>query len=183
MHLWSLYSATTSAGISGLFTALGIDWRSLILDALAFLITMAILAKFVYPILIKALDAKQDELEAATRLEKQAKSDLETAQKEITKLMEEARKSADEVLANAKTEAANATKVSSQHAAEQAERIVAEAHEQLKRDVRVARETLKTDTVHLVASATETLLGEKLNATTDAKLINKSLEQAGSRRS
>jgi len=59
MHLWY---ATSSNGIAGLFTALGIDWRSLILDAAAFLITMAILAKYVYPILIKALDAKQGEL-------------------------------------------------------------------------------------------------------------------------
>jgi len=176
MHLWY---ATSSNGIAGLFTALGIDWRSLILDAAAFLITMAILAKYVYPILVKALDAKQGELEAATRLEKQAKEELEAAQGEISKIVAEARKSADEIIANARTEADELTKASNAKAGEQAERIIAEAHEQLSRDVRLAREALKSDTIRLVAKATETLLNEKLNATSDAKLITKSLEQVG----
>jgi len=91
----------------------------------------------------------------------------------------EARKSADEIIANARTEADNLTKDSNIKAGQQAERIVSEAHEQLARDVRLAREALKDDTVRLVAKATETLLNEKLNATSDAKLIAKSLEQVG----
>jgi F-type H+-transporting ATPase subunit b len=180
MHLWY---ATSSNGIAGLFTALGIDWRSLILDAAAFLITLAILAKYVYPILIKALDAKQNELEAATRLEKQAKSELEAAQGEISKMIGEARKSADEIIANARTQADELTKASNAKAKEQAGRIVDEAHEQLDRDIRRARETLKTDTIRLVAKATEALLNEKLNAGSDEKLIRQSLEKVGRKQS
>ncbi len=180
MYFWI---ASSSNGIAGLFTALGINWRSLILNAAAFLITMAILAKYVYPILIKALDAKQHELEAATRLEKQAKSGLEEAQNEVSKLIAEARKSADEIIANARTQADDSTKASSTKANEQAARIVSEAHEQLTRDIQAARETLKADTVRLVAKATETLLNEKLNTSTDSKLINQSLEKLRSEKS
>ncbi len=174
--------ATSSSGLPGLLSALGINWRSLILEAAAFMITMAILAKYVYPILTKALDAKQHELEAAARLEKQAKAELENAQNEVHKLISEARKSADEIIAVARTQADDSTKASITKANEQAERIISDAHEQLTRDIRAARETLKADTVRLVAKATETLLNEKLNTSTDSRLISQSLEKLGSKK-
>jgi F-type H+-transporting ATPase subunit b len=180
MHAWFVF-AVASSGIPGLLSALGIDWRSLVLNAIAFLITMAILAKYVYPVLIKALDNKQNELEAATKLEKQAKAELSEAQAEIGKLISAARHSAEEIIATAKTEAGELTKTSNEKAAAQAERIVSEAHDQLSHDVRTAREALKAETARLVAGATEALLGEKLNATSDAKLITKSLEQLASK--
>ena len=183
MHLWYALSTTNSAGIPGLLSALGIDWRSLILDALAFLITVAILGKYVYPVLIKALDKKQDELEAAARLERQAKTDLTAAQAEISKLVSRAHDSANDIIATAKSEADELTKASNHKAAAQAERIISEAQDQLSRDVQIARETLKADTARLVASATETLLNEKLNATSDARLITRSLEKVGDKRS
>jgi F-type H+-transporting ATPase subunit b len=179
MHLWYALSDTTSTGIPGLLTALGINWRSLILNALAFLITMAVLAKYVYPILVRALDNKQDELEAATRLEQRAKKELEAAQAEIEKMITKAHHSADDIISTAKTEADELTQASNRKAAAQAKRIVDEAHEQLGHDIRQARESLKADTARLVASATEILLDEKLNGASDAHLISRSLERVG----
>ncbi len=176
MHLWYALSVSQSGGLSSLITALGIDWRSLILDAIGFFITMAILAKFVYPVLIKALDSKQGELEAAARLEHQAKEELAKAQDEIHSLISKARGTAEDIITTAKTEASELAQASSDKAAAHAERIVSEAHDQLERDIRVAREALKADTARLVASATETLLQEKLNDSSDARLVTKSLE-------
>jgi F-type H+-transporting ATPase subunit b len=165
-----------SGGIGSLFTALGIDVRSLILNALAFLVVVWILGKYVYPHLIKALDAKKDELEAASHMEQEAKQALDKAQEQADQVVGEARTAADEILATAKADAAAQIETARTKAQEQAERLVSEAREQLGRDVAAARRELKGETARLVAEATGAVLGEKLDANRDSELIKRSLE-------
>jgi len=165
-----------SSGIGGLFTALGLNVQSLVLNTLAFLVIVAVLGKYVYPSLIKALDAKKDELEAAVRLEHEAKEALEKAATKADAVIAEARVAASEILAATK-EAATAQLDEARAKSEaQAARTINEAREQLARDVSDARKTLRTDTARLVAAATETVLGEKLDGKHDAQLIDSSLE-------
>lgn len=166
-----------SSGIGGLFTALGLNVQSLVLNTLAFLVIVAVLGKYVYPSLIKALDAKKDELEAAVRMERDAKDALDKAEAKAGDVIQEARASAEEILAAAKTDAIAQLEDARAKAAAQTERSVAEAREQLQRDVTAARQALKHDTAELVASATETILSEKLNSTSDRALIGRSLER------
>lgn len=168
--------AESSGGIGGLFTALGIDLRSLILNALAFLVVVWVLGKFVYPSLIKALDAKKDELEGAARMEQDAKKALDKAEGKAESIVSEARSAADEILATAKADATAQIEAARKKASEQAERLVNEAREQLGRDVAAARRELKTETAKLVAEATGAVLGEKLDEKHDAELIARSLE-------
>jgi F-type H+-transporting ATPase subunit b len=165
-----------SSGIGGLFTALGLNLQSLVLNTLAFLVIVAVLGKYVYPSLIKALDAKQDELEAAARFEREAKTALETAGTKADGVVAEARAAASDILAAAKADAVAQIEAARAKMAEQSERTLAEAREHLARDVNAARQTLKHDTAKLVASAAETVLGEKLDSSSDAALIGRSLE-------
>lgn len=173
MHLLYVISAT---GSPGLLAGLGIDWRTLILDSLGFLITVGILGKWVYPALIKTLDTKQAELESAAALEQQAKQELVKVQLMVAEIVSDAHKAAEEILATAKTEAAEFVSDSNAKATAHAKRIVSEAHIELDRDVSRARTMLKLETAHLVALATETVLGEKLNDSSDSRLIARSLE-------
>jgi len=165
-----------SSGFAGLFSALGLNWQTFILDALAFLVTVWILGKYVYPHLIKALDAKQGELEAAARLEQQAKSSLTEAEGKAGEIVTEARKAAEEVLASAHATANDQIEEARTKAASQVERLMSEGREQLSRDVLAARQALKSDTQKLVASATETILDEKLDDHKDGELIRRSLD-------
>jgi F-type H+-transporting ATPase subunit b len=165
-----------SGGIGSLFVALGINWRGLILNAVAFLIIVWLLGKFVYPHLIKALDNKQGEMEAAVRMEHEARLSLEKAEKSADAVLSKARASADEIIATAHADAAAQLDEARTKAAAQAERIVTEAREQLGRDVQAARRELKAETAKLVASAAGAVLDEKLDGGKDAALINRSLE-------
>ncbi len=169
-------SASGGGGFAGLFSALGLNWQTFILDTLAFLVTVWVLKKYVYPPLVKALDAKKDELEAAVRLEDEAKQSLVKAESQAGDIVAEARASADEILAAAKEQAGVQLETARAKAAAQAERTVTEAREQLARDVHAARQALKTDTAKLVADATETILDEKLDGAHDAELIGRALE-------
>ena len=173
----TMYLAAESGGIGGLFTALGLNVQSLVLNTLAFLVVVVVLGKYVYPSLIKALDAKKDELEAATRLEREAKAALDKAEAKAGDVILEARASAEEIISTAKAAAAIQLEDARAKATAQTERSVVEAREQLQRDVMAARQALKHDTAELIAAATETILGEKLDSAADQALIGRSLER------
>ena len=171
-----LYLLASESSSGGLLVALGINWRSLLLNTLAFFVILAILRKFVYPVLIKALDAKQDELQAAAKAELDAKERLAAAARSAEAMVADARTSADQVLSNAKTEATEMIDEATSKAQAQAQRIVADAQDQLDINVVAARQALKAETVRLVAQATEVVLAAKLDTPKDAELIKRSLE-------
>jgi F-type H+-transporting ATPase subunit b len=177
MHIFKLAAETESAGgFAGLATALGLNLQALILNTLAFFVIVWILGKFVFPSLIKALDAKRDELDAAARMEREAKASLDTAEAKADDVVQAARQSAEEILATAKADATAQIEAARAKAAAQSERAVTEAREQLARDVTAARRELKTETARLVAEATAAVLNEKLDGERDRALIGRSLE-------
>ena len=165
------------SGLGGLFTALGLNWQTFILDLIAFLVTAWIVGEYVFPPLTKALDAKREELEAAARMEKQSEAKLAEAEKSAAGVLNKARTSADEIIATAHADAAAQLEAARARAKEQSDRLVAEAREQLARDVSQARRELKGETAKLVVQATERLLDEKLDSKHDEGLIKRSLEE------
>ncbi len=168
------------SGIGGLLTALGIDGWVLLLNGLAFLVVVWVMARFVFPPLTKALDAKLAELETTAKARREAEAHLKQADEEASRMIAEARAASDEIVANAREEASQQQKSVAEKAEAQAKRIVNEAREQLDRDVDAARRQLKAETAKLVVQATETILEEKLDSQKDAGLIERAM--AGSRR-
>jgi F-type H+-transporting ATPase subunit b len=167
------FAAASSGGLLG---ALGIDWKALVLNTIAFLIILGLLGKYVYPILNKALDAKADELTAATRLQAEAKAELDQAEAERQRVLSKAQSTADEVVNAAKIEASETIASARAKATLEADRIIAASREQLDKDVDAARRTLRAETALLVASATSVLIEEKLDNAKDQALINRTLE-------
>lgn len=171
----ALLVASTSS--PGLFEALGIDWKLLLEQAVAFGILVAILAKFVYPPLMKAVDNRREQIEASMKEAKASHEALEKAEIKAAELLGAARKDADDILARSHQEAAAMVAEAEVKAKQRADQIVKDARAQLDNDVAKARQALKADTVKLVAAATEQIIGEKLDARKDAELIKKSLKE------
>jgi F-type H+-transporting ATPase subunit b len=160
-----------------LLQALGIDWKLLVEQAIAFLVLVFILGKFVYPALVKAIDDRRAAIEAGLQEAKESQEALQKAEEDVSKLLEEARKEADEILARTHQESASMIADAESKAKARAEQIVADARQQLNVDVAKAREILKKDTVELVALATERIIGEKLDERKDADLVKKALAE------
>jgi F-type H+-transporting ATPase subunit b len=172
-----LIVATTSTSSPGLFQALGIDWKLLVEQSVAFLILVAILAKFVYPPLMKAIDGRREQLEAGVKEAKEAGEALEKAEAKVAKLLEQARKDADDIIARSHQEAVAMVGEAEDKAKQRAEQIVKDARQQLQNDVSKARQALKAETVKLVAVATEQIIGQKLDNKQDSALIAQALSQ------
>ena len=175
-----LFAATESAeaGNGGLLEALGINGQLFLIQGVAFLIFLALLAKFVYPVLIKSIDKRRDAIEAGLAEAKESREALDKANDKADELLAAARKDADAVLKRSQQEAAGLVTEAEAKAKVRAERLVADAHKQLESDVAKARRDLKKDTAELVAAATERIIHEKLDVKKDANLIENSLGEA-----
>jgi len=174
MH--NLIVASTESN-PGLLQALGIDGKLLVEQAVAFLILVAILGKFVYPALVKAIESRREQIEAGMEEAKQAEEALANAEAKVADMLADARKEADDIIARSHQEATSMVADAEEKAKNRAEQIVADARTQLDADVRKAREALKSETIKLVALATEQVVNEKLDEKKDANLIKAALNQ------
>lgn len=160
-----------------IFEALGLNLTLLIEQAIAFLILVWILGKFVYPVLIKSIDTRREQIEAGLKEAQESRVALEKAEAKVDDVLAQARIDADAILARSHQEAGAMVAEAEAKAKQHAEQIVKDARLQLETDVRKAREQLKADTVALVATATERVIDEKLDDKKDASLISKALKQ------
>ena len=174
-----MYNVILAASESspGLFEALGLDVKLLVEQSIAFLILVAILAKFVYPALMKAIDSRRDQIEAGLKEAKESQEALEKAEAAAAELLVTARKEADDIIKRSHQESTTMVADAEEKAKKRAEQIVADARTQLQTDVNKARQALKAETIKLVAIATEKVVGEKVDGTKDASLIKNALSQ------
>jgi F-type H+-transporting ATPase subunit b len=170
--------AAEAASNPGLLQALGIDGKLLIQQALAFLILVAILKKWVYPVLIKSIDDRRNAIEAGQEQAKQAQKMLEETEKKVAGMLKDARGDADDLLKRAQSEASEIVSGAEGKAKVRAEQIVKDAHNQLEADVAKARQALKRDTIALVAQATERIIHEKVDSAKDTQLIDRALSSS-----
>lgn len=177
MNFLTTFAETAEAN-EGIFGALGIDWRLLILQIVAFLVLVWLLGKFVYPWLMKAVDERQKSIEEAAQAAKKAQESAEHSQAETAELLAEARKEAAEIVSTAKLEATEMLAASEAKAKSTAEKIVADAQAQIEKDIDKARRQLHDETLELIALATEKVVRSTHDKKADEALISKLLEEA-----
>jgi F-type H+-transporting ATPase subunit b len=165
-----------SAGLGGLFSALGLNVQAFVLDLVAFLVTCYVVGRWVFPPIARALDAKREELEAAAKHEAETQAVLSKAQTAAEATVEAARATAEEIIAAAHADAVAQLEAARAKAEAQTNRMITEGREQISKDIAGARRELKSETAKLVASAAENLLGEKLDGARDSAIIGRSLE-------
>jgi F-type H+-transporting ATPase subunit b len=171
-------AATEVAEKASAFDTLGIDPKQLVFQIIAFGILVFALARWVFPVLIKAIDERQATIERSLEAAKQATDDLEKAEAKVEKLLAEARKESADIVALAHKEATAMVEEAESKAQKKAEHIVAEAKSQLDGEVLKARAVLRKDAKALVADATEKIIGQKLTSAADEKLIEQALSEA-----
>lgn len=174
----TLLAAAASGSDEGIFAALGIDWKMLIVQAIAFLVLVWILGKFVYPKFVSIIDERQEKIDASVQAAEEAEQHAEAAQDEVAKLLKEARKEAKDIVQTAKNEATALIDSSDEKAKARADKIVADAREKLEKDVIAARKALHNDTLELVALATEKVLTGNVDAKLNRKVIERAIEEA-----
>lgn len=160
---------------SGLLGSLGIDVQLLVLQSVAFLISLFVLSKFVFPVLTNMLEKREKLIEDSVKMARDAEKNAEKSQTEVAKLIKEARKEADEVIAGAKTEASKIIESADKKSHERAERIVAEAEEEINKNITDAKNSLRQETMELVAEATGIVIGKTVDVKIDKQIIKSAI--------
>ena len=175
--LKSLYSFAEASSGDSVFTSIGIDWKILIFQGVAFLVLVFVIAKWVMPPLVKAVDDRQKKIEEATKAATEAEKNAKKAEESTQSKLDEARKQAAEIVATAKQEANALTEAAEQKAEQRAEAIVTNAREQIEKDVIAAKKALHNETIELVALATEKVVGKVVDKSLDNKTISEALNE------
>jgi F-type H+-transporting ATPase subunit b len=171
----SSHEASEAGG--DIFSSLGINGQMLLFQAVAFVILVVLMAKYVFPVLMKAVDDRQEKIDAGQKAAAEAEKKAAEAEERIAELMKEARAEAKDIVTTAKDEAVAMVADGEKKAKARAEKIVADAHDQLEKDVIAARKALHNDTIELVAMATEKVVNKAFSQDVDKKVIANSLKE------
>lgn len=169
--------AATEVQDPSLFEAIGIDWFTLIMQILAFLLLVFLMAKFVFPVLIKTIDKRQAEIEASARAAEEARKHAEVAEDKVVKLLDEAKLQAREIVETAKEEASGIVESATKKAQAKTDAMLDAAEGQINQDISRAKADLKKETVSLIVAAVEKVVGKDFAKQLDKENIKKSLKE------
>jgi F-type H+-transporting ATPase subunit b len=144
---------------------------TLFAQAATFAIFIWFTAKFIWPHLMRAIEARQKQIAEGLAAAERGKQDLEQAAVRTADMLREARQQAQEVLAQADRRAAQMIEEAKNAAAEQGARLVAGAKAEIDQEVSRARETLRTQVAALAVAGAEQILRREVDPKAHADLL------------
>jgi F-type H+-transporting ATPase subunit b len=168
------YLATT--GTAGVIEING----TVIVEVITFLIMLAVLARYVYPEVVRLAEARQRAIADQLREAEKARADAEASVKEAQAKLEEARKTAQQVIDASNKSAEQLRQELRQKAEEDAKRIADSARKQIEAERDQAIRSVRAEVADLVVRATEKVIGETLDERKHKALIERSIEEVAS---
>ncbi len=169
--------AATASESEGILEGLGIDFTLLAMQTVAFLITVFVLARWVYPVFLRVVDEREERMLESAKAAEKAQKAAESAEANVEAELKKARQEAADIVATAKAEAAQLSERSDKKAKERAERIVADAKSEIDKSIIAARKDLQRDTLELVKRAAAAATAHVADDKFDTALVQKTLKE------
>lgn len=166
--------ADSSSGIG----ALGIDVKALVIQLITFVLAYLVLRKWAFGPVIAAMQRRRETIETGVKLGEAMQKEKAKLEAQVAEKLHDARTQADAIVAEAEATARDTIREGEEKAAEKAAVIVREGKERGEQEVARARKALEAELVGLISDATETIIGEKVDAKKDANLIDQALKGA-----
>lgn len=145
----------------------------------AFIVIWVILAKLVWPTVLKTLDARQQTIQNNLDAAEQAKVEAAEALKKAEAAVDEAQIQADDIVAEAKKSAEASRAAIIEKANADAKQITDRARENIDAERNAAMAELVDQAADLAVDLASKIIGEHLDVETQKRLIEKSLAEAG----
>jgi F-type H+-transporting ATPase subunit b len=169
-----LYLATT--GTAGVIDING----TVIVEILTFLIMLAVLARYVYPQVVRLAEARQRAVADLLREAEKARADAEADIKEAQAKLDEARKTAQQVIDAASKSSEQLRQELREKAEEESRRTVENARKQIESERDQAIRSVRSEVADLVVQATEKVIGESLDDRKHKALVERAIEEVAS---
>jgi F-type H+-transporting ATPase subunit b len=144
---------------------------------IAFVVFVWFCMKFVWPPIVKALEARKKTIADGLAAAERGKHERELAEKKALETLKQAKQDAAEVMAAAEKRAAEIADEAKGHARTEAERIVAAARAEIEQEVNRAREQLRAAVAELAVAGAARILEKEVDARSHAKLLEAVVKQ------
>jgi len=144
---------------------------TIIAQAVTFAAFIWFCAKFIWPPMMRAIDARQKQIADGLAAAERGKQQLEQAAKRTEEILLEARQKAQEILSQADTRATQLIDEAKTAARTEGERLVAGAKAEIEQEVSRARETLRAQVAALAVAGAEKILRREVDAKVHAELL------------
>ena len=144
---------------------------------LTFLVLLAVLAKFAWKPLLKALETRQEAIKKALDDAERAKLELTRLQQESTAIIDQARMEADSILAKTRSDAERVREDLKIKAKEEADTIIRNAQQQIQLQTRQALQQLRNEVADISVMIASKLLQRNLVKEDNDRLIVETLKQ------
>ncbi len=159
------------AGEAGVITVNG----TVIVELIAFLAMMAVLARWVYPDIVRRAEARQRLIADQLREAEKARADAEARLKEAEVKLSEARKTAQTMIDAATKSGQQLRQELKQKAEDEAKRLTEGARKEIEAERERAIQSVRGEVASLVVAATEKVLGETIDAAKHKQLIDRAI--------
>jgi F-type H+-transporting ATPase subunit b len=150
---------------------------TLIMQAVAFAAFIWFTARFVWPPLMGAIDARRKEIADGLAAGEQGRQNLSTAEKRVADLMAEAKGKAAEIVAQGEKFKAETMDQAKLEAKAEADRIVAAAKAEITQEVARAKESLRAAVADLAVAGAAKILKREVDAKAHADLLREIQKQ------
>jgi F-type H+-transporting ATPase subunit b len=164
------------AGVAGVIEING----TVIVELVTFLIMLAILARYVYPEVVKVAEARQRAIAEQLKEAEQARTEAEQRLKEAEAKLNDARKTAQSVIDAATKSGEQLRQELKQKAEEESKRTVEAARKEIEAERERAVQSVRSEVANLVVAATEKVIGETLDDDKHRQLIDQAIAEVAS---
>jgi len=164
------------AGTAGVIDING----TVIVELITFLVMMAILARYVYPEIVRLAEARQRQVVEQLKDAEKARAAAESTLKEAEAKLSDARRTAQTVIDAANKSAEQLRQDLKQKAEDEARRIRESTLKEIEAERLKAIQSVRGEVAGLVVAATEKVIGETLDLTKHKKLIDRAIQEVAS---
>ena len=149
---------------------------------LTFLVLVALLAKFAWQPLLRALESRQATIVKALDDAQRAKQELERLQRESTEIITAARVDAEAIVSRSRSDAEQLREELKQKARAEAAAIVKNAERQIQLETARALQQIRSEAVDLSVTIASKILQRNVTKADNEGLIEETLKQVEARR-
>jgi F-type H+-transporting ATPase subunit b len=147
--------------MGALFSAFGVDWHLLLIQAVNFALLLVALTYFLYKPILRIIDERRETVAEGVRLAQQAQGKLEDATSQGERMVTEAAHEAEGLIATARSRASETTAEATRAADAKAAAILKEAQARAEEEKRLAMQESAKEIARAAMLAAEKILKEK----------------------
>jgi F-type H+-transporting ATPase subunit b len=149
---------------------------TLILEIVAFLIVLGVIGKYVLPVLNKALEERQAQIQSALEAAEKARAQADETRAQRQRILDEARQQARDIVAQANRTAQGIVAGAEERGQREHDRLVASASAEISAERQRALEELSAQVGALVLSVARQVIGREIDPERHRALIDEAVE-------